>query len=309
MANKINNTNKFAIMVDTGCDLPQELMAEYGIETLPITFNLNGTEHTKGYWQETSAKEFYDALRNGGIAKTAQINPDAFAALFTEYAKQGRDLLFITLSSGLSGTYQSSQIALQEVKEAYPDCNIYTVDSISATVGIGLLADLAAKKRSAGFTAGETAAWLEEKKHSCIGLFTVDDLMYLHRGGRLGKLSAIAGSVLKVKPLLNLTPTGTLAVKDKARGRKAALALLTEQFKRSIKPETALDTVYITHTDCRDEADELAEMLKSAANIQNVRVVMMGPVIGAHVGPGALIVLFEGDMTRDEYEAAFYGAK
>ena len=311
--NPISDKGAFSIMVDTSCDLPPEFIAENGIEKLPITFDLEfdsvRKEHNEGYWQEISAKEFYDALRNGGVAKTAQINPETFNILFTEYAKQGRDLLFITLSGGLSGTYQSSQIALQEVKETYPDCNIYTVDSISASVGIGLLADLAVQKRNAGASVKETAAWLEQRKHNCLGLFTVDDLMYLHRGGRLNKLSAIAGSVLKLKPLLNLTPAGTLAVKDKARGRKAAVQLLAEQFERSVNPETALDTVYVAHTDCDGEAQALAEMLKERANIQKVVVMMMGPVIGAHVGPGALIVLFESTLTRDEYEDKFYNKK
>jgi len=311
--NPISTEKNFTIMTDTSCDLPVAFIKEHGIEKLPITFDLDGRAHSEGYWQEISGKDFYDALRNGGVAKTSQINPETFTMIFKEYAKQGRDLLLVMLSSGLSGTYQSAQIALQDVKEIYPDCNIYPVDSISASVGVGLLTELAAKKRDAGSSAKETAAYLEEKKHSCMGLFTVDDLMYLHRGGRLGKLSAIAGSVLKIKPVLNLAPDGTLALKDKTRGRKASLELLTEQLKRSVnldnELDAELDTVYISHTDCEDDANTLAEMVKASVNVNKVEVMLMGPVIGAHVGPGAIVLLFEGNMTRNEYEARFYGSK
>lgn len=293
-------------MIDTSCDLPDEYIAQNNIKKLPITFDLDGASHNEGYWRDITAKSFYDVLRKGGVAKTAQINPETFAALFTDYAKRGEGLIFLILSSGLSGTYQSAQIALREVKERYPECDIYPVDSISASVGIGLLTDLAVKKRADGLSVTETADYLEGLKHRCLGLFTVDDLMYLHRGGRLSKLSAIAGSMLSIKPVLNLTPTGTLAVKDKVRGRKASLELLTEQLKRSINENTVLDTVYIAHTDCEDEALLLAEMVRATVSVRNITVMMMGPIIGAHVGPGALILLFEADMTRDEYEARFY---
>jgi len=297
----------FTIVVDSNCDLPQDYLEEHGIEVMPMPFELDGVPHNQGYWQEVSGKEFYDALRNGSVAKTSQINPIAFVTAFTEYAQQGKDALFILLSSGLSNTVNSAQMALQEVRDAYPDCQVHVVDSISATVGHGLLAMLAAKKRTEGFSVADTAAWLEKKKHSCIGVFTVDDLMYLHRGGRLSKLSAVAGSVLGIKPVLNLAPDGTLALKDKARSRKAALKLLTSQLKRSISPDTTLNTVLISHTDCLEDAEILAGMVEEAVSVRQVIIVMMGPVIGAHLGPGAVTLLFEADMKREEYESKFYG--
>jgi DegV family protein with EDD domain len=156
-------------------------------------------------------------------------------------------------------------------------------------------------------TASETARWLDEKKHSCFSLFTVNDLMYLHRGGRLSKLSAVAGSIIGIKPLLNVSPDGTLTLKDKARGRRGALKTLVNQLKRSLNPGTNLDTVVISHSDCRDDAETLAGMVRSAVNLREAIVVMMGPVIGAHVGPGAVALFFEADMTRGEYESRFYG--
>lgn len=292
----------FTIVVDTSCDLSPEYIKEHNIEVMPIPFVLDGVEHNQGYWQEVSDKDFYNALRNGGTAKTSQINPDTFVKSFTEYAKQDKDVLYIILSSGLSATYQSSQIALEEVKESYPDCNIYTVDSLSATSLNGWLAMMAVKKREEGLSAEETANWLEERKHHIFGFFTVDDLMYLHRGGRLSKLSAVGGSLLGIKPLLAIKPDGTLALKDKVRGREAALELMVSHLKQSITPNAVLDTVFINHTDCEDGALKLAEMVRAAVNVRHVNILMLGPVIGAHVGPGTVILSFEADMTREEYK-------
>ncbi|MCL2703560.1 MAG: metalloregulator ArsR/SmtB family transcription factor [Defluviitaleaceae bacterium] len=298
-----NMMKPFSIVVDTSCDLPPDYLKEHGIEVIPIPFTLDDVQHNSGGWQEISGKDFYNALRNGGIAKTTQINPDAFIGSFTEYAKQGRDALFILLSGGLSGTYQSSMIALNEVRDSYPDCNIYPVDGMCATALNGLLAMIAVQKREEGYSAEETAALLEEKRHSIFGLFTVDDLMYLHRGGRLSKLSAIGGSLLGIKPVLNMQPDGTLALKDKVRGRTAAFKLMVNQLKQSVSSDRELDTVFITHTDCGDDAQKLAEMVKAAVNVRRVVVILMCPVIGAHVGPGTVTLIFEASITRSEFEA------
>jgi len=298
--------NSFKIFIDSNCDLPPEYIVEHDIEIIPIPFDLDGVAHDTGDWQKISGKEYYDALRSGSIARTSQINIESFVRVFTEYAKQGIDLLFLILSGKLSNTYQNSMIALKEVKEVYPDCNIYPIDSINATTGHGLLTMLVVKKREEGLSVQETAAWLEKKKHSCLGFFTVDDLMYLHRGGRLSKFSAIAGSVLGFKPVLNFAPDGSLCLKDKVRGREAAMKLMISQSKRCIDPATTLDTVLITHTDCADDAEIFAEMIKSAIDVRQVIIMMMGPVIGAHLGPGAVTIVFEADMTREEYESKYY---
>ena len=301
--------HSFTIFVDSNCDLPAEYMAEHDIHVLPIPFDLDGKPNPGGYWQDISGKEFYDSLRHGGVSKTSQVNPETFFSLFTEYAGQNKPALFIALSSGLSGTYGGAVLALQEVKETYPECDIHVVDSIFASSGHGLAVMLAVKKRDEGWSAGETAALLEEKKHRYFGLFTVEDLMYLHRGGRLSKLSAIAGSMLKIRPILNLAPDGTLALKEKAQGRKASMKLMVSQLQRSIKPDTVMDVVVVNHTDCLEDAQILAGMVKEAVNVREVLVMFMGPVIGTHLGPGALTLIFEADMTRAEYEAAFYGKK
>jgi len=296
----------FTIVVDTSCDLSPEYIREKGIETLPIPFVLDGVEYNDGYWQNITGKEFYDALRNGGSAVTSQINPDSFLKVFNGFAKQGKDALFIGLSGNLSATYQNSLIALAETRESFQGCKIFSIDSISATTVNGLLAILAVNKREEGLSAEETAAWLEEKKHRTIGIFTVDDLMYLHRGGRLSKLSAVGGSILGIKPILGLLPDGSLALKEKVRGREAALKLMAGNMARSIPPGVTLDTVHISHTDCEEYALQLAGMVKDAVSVRNIEIILMGPVIGAHVGPGTVTLVFEADITREEYEERFY---
>ena len=298
--------SSFTILVDTNTDLPQEYIDQHNIEIIPIPFNIDGIQHSGGRWQEITEEGFYDALRKGSSAGTALINPEEYINVFTEYASHGKALLVLTLSSGLSGTYQNSVIALEDVRSRYPECEIYTVDSLNAAGGAGLITMLAVNKRNEGLSAGETAAWLEKKRNSCFSLFTVDDLMYLHRGGRLNKLSAVAGSIIGIKPLLNVAPDGTLKLKDKARGRKGSLATLFKQMKRSLNADTKLNTVIISHSDCYSDAESLADMVRLAYEVNEVVVTMMGPVIGAHVGPGCVALFFEADMARDVYEGKFY---
>jgi DegV family protein with EDD domain len=297
-----NIMKPFTIVVDTSFDLSPEFIKKHNIGVMPITFTLDDKEHKQGYWQEISAKEFYESLKKGGIAKTAQTNPDYFVKSFTEYAERGEDVLYLILSSGLSATYQSSQIALTEIKEKYPDCNIHTVDGLSATALNNVLAMMAVEKREKGLSVSETAAFLEKKKHYVFGFVTVDDLMFLHRGGRLSKLSAIGGSILGVKPIINVQPDGTLKLKDKARGREAAFRAIVSQLERSINPDTTLDTVVICHCDCEGDAKKLADIVKSTVKVNNVEIHILGPVVGAHIGPGGIALSFVADITREEYE-------
>ena len=298
--------SSFTIVVDTNCDLPAEYIEKHGIEIIPMPFELDGVPHNQGYWQEISGEEFYSTLRKGGVAKTSQINPDTFVSIFASYAEQGRDALFLLLSNGLSNTFGCAQIALREIKETYPDCGIHIVDTISATVGHGFLAMMSVQKRGEGMSASETAAWLEVRKQYCIGIFTVNDLMYLHRGGRLSKLSAIAGSALGIKPLLNIGSDGTLSLKDKARSKKAAMEMMVNRLKQCIDLDIGLDYVMISHTDCIEDAQILIDMIKSSVKTREVVCELMGPVIGAHLGPGSIVLLFEANISREEYERKFY---
>ena len=302
--------SKYTIMVDTSYDLPQEYITENDLRIIPIPFHLNGETHEDGRWQDISDVDFYKALADGGVAGTTLINPETFTEAFTEYAKKDEELLVILLSSGLSGTAQNAVMALNDVKETYPNCNIHVVDGLNAAGGTGLVTALAVNKRAEGLSAKETAEWLETKRHSCFSLFTVDDLMYLHRGGRLSKLQAVAGSIIGIKPLLNVHPDGTLKLKDKARGRKAALETLVNQMARSLHPDTkSLGTVVISHSNCIEDAEKVADMVRAKVDVKDMYLVMMGPVIGAHVGPGCIALFFEADMDRPTYEEKFYSKK
>jgi len=298
--------SSFKILTDTSYDLPQDYIDKNELDIIPIPFHLNGVTHEDGRWKDISDVDFYKALADGGVAGTTLINPEAFVQVFTEYAKNDEEVLCISLSGGLSGTAQNAVIALNEVKETYPNCKIYPVDGFNAAGGTGLITILAVNKRAEGLSAEETAKWLEEKRHSCLSLFTVDDLMYLHRGGRLSKLQAVAGSIIGIKPLLNVHPDGTLKLKDKARGRKAALETLVSQMMRSLNPDTKLDTIVISHSNCLEDAEILAEQIRAAVEVKEIFLVMMGPVVGAHVGPGCIALFFEADMDRPTYEEKFY---
>ena len=301
--------SKFSIMVDTSCDLSQEYLDKHSIKTVPIMFNLDGVEHKGGRWQEISDAAFYDALGSGSSAGTTLINQETFREIFTDYAERGEELLAILLSGGLSGTYQNAVLALEEVKEKYPDCKIFVLDSFNAAGGVGIVTIEAVNKRAEGASLEETGKWLEERRHRCLSLFTVDDLMYLHRGGRLSKVQAVAGSIIGIKPLLNVHPDGTLKLKDKARGRKAALERLVAQMKRSLNPDTELGAIVVSHSNCREDAETLVELIKKDTKVDEVFIEMMGPVIGCHVGPGCIALFFVADMDRPEYEAKFYSKK
>ncbi|MCL1790866.1 MAG: DegV family protein [Peptococcaceae bacterium] len=299
----------FSIVADSSCDLPPEYIRKHGIEILPMPYDLDGQSHDLGYWQEITPEKYYAALRGGSVAKTTLINFNLFMTAFTRLAEQGRDALFFILSSGLSSTFQNAEMALREVKEKYPDSNIYVIDSINASIGHGMLVRLAVKKREEGLSAGESADWIEKKKHQCFAFFSVDDLMYLHRGGRLSKLSAVAGSALNLKPILNIAPDGSLALKDKVRGRKMALKHLVSQIERSMDSGGSLGPIFITHTDCEEDAQTLALMIKETLGMLEIEIMMLGPIIGAHLGPGAIAVTCEAAMTREVFEKKFYNKK
>jgi len=296
--------SEFTIMIDTGCDISEDYIKENNLVVMPISFQLDGASHDEGGWQEISSSEFYNKLRGGSTTSTTLINPERFKEKFSEFAERSEAVLYISLSSALSGTYQNSLLAIEDVKEKYPNCNICSVDSINASAGIWSVVLLAVKKRKEGATLEETAKYLEEKKNSCFALFTVDDLMHLHRGGRVSKLQAVAGSMLGVKPLLHVSPIGKLEKTGKARGRKGALVDLTGQMKNALDPGTkSLDSVVIGHGDCEEDAKTTLDLVKALYEVKESYIVTIGPVIGAHSGPGTIALFFEGDMTREAYEA------
>jgi len=292
----------FNLLVDSSCDLPQDIVKEVDIHMVPMTFNLGGKDYTEDYWQSITPDEFYTRIKNGEKSSTTLLTREKCRELFSSHAEKGKDVLFICISGKLSGTFDNAVGGAVDTMEAYPERRVRVVDSILATMGHGLLALSAAMKGDSGLSVDEAANYLDEAKHKHYAFFTVDDLMFLHAGGRLSKISAIAGSLLGVKPVLWMDPEGFLKLRDKTRGRKASLEWLVDCMAKCVEPEKKLDYVTIAHGNCIADGEYVKELVEKRFNVGRVVLTMLGAVIGSHSGPGTLALFFEGGITRSEFE-------
>lgn len=284
--------NDFVIITDSGCDLPVDLMKEWDVRCLDLTFRFE--EENKEYGNgDMPTKEFYDRMRQGGVAKTAAINLDTFKNAFEAELKQGRDVLYVGFSSGLSATYHSSTLAAEELNEEYPDHRVVTVDTLAASAGQGMLVWLAADTKKKGGSLEETAAAVENHKLNLAHWFTVDDLEYLKRGGRVSPAVAFVGGLLGIKPILHVDDEGHLIKVDTVRGRKAALKALADKYKE-LACCPGESPIYICNADCAADVEMLKDLLDDACGCDVDLVVDIGPVIGAHSGPGTIAVFFLG---------------
>lgn len=284
--------SNYVIFTDSAADIKPELLNKWGVSFISLTFRFEGDD--KEYSNnEISASDFYARMREGGIAKTAAINPETFAKAFEEILSRGNDILYIGFSSGLSTTYNSAKIAMDELKEKYPERKMLAVDTLAASAGQGMLVYMAVEKKNSGADIEETAQYIEDVKLKLCHWFTVDDLVYLKRGGRVSPTVAFVGNLLGIKPVLHVDNEGHLINMFKVRGRKAAIAALAEKLG-----ELALDkkggTVYISHGDCMNDVKALEEILKKNYGAKVDIVADVGPVIGAHSGPGTLALFFVG---------------
>lgn len=282
----------YVIFTDSGCDLPVDVMKDWGVECLDLTFHFEGEEKEYGNG-DMPTKVFYDRMRDGGAAKTAAINMDTFKNAFGEHLKQGRDVLYIGFSSGLSATYHSSTLAAEELREEYPDHRVVTVDTLAASAGQGMLVHLAVEKKKAGGTMEEVARLVEDERLNLAHWFTVDDLEYLKRGGRVSPAVAFVGGLLGIKPVLHVDNEGHLIKRCTVRGRKAALKALADKYMELAR-EPGAGPVYICNADCAGDVAALKGMLRDACGVDVDLVVDIGPVIGAHSGPGTIAVFFLG---------------
>ena len=280
----------YKIITDSCCDLIEQQYNELGVVSAPLTVLYNGESHNN-FSDPAAVKAFYDELRGGVTASTAAVNPEGWSVLMEEALKNGEDVLVITFSSGLSTTYQSAVIAGKELQEVYPDRKIYVVDSLCAALGQGMLVYLAAHKQKEGMDIDALHTWVEENKLHICHWVTVDDLSHLKRGGRISATTALVGTMLNIKPIIYVDNDGHLINTSKVRGRKAAMELLANKLG-----ETAIDkeTVFIGHGDCPEDAAALEAILKEKHGVKNVITGYVGPVIGAHTGPGVLVVFFLG---------------
>ena len=284
--------NPYVIITDSSCDLPQSVVAEYGLEVVQLSVSLDGGAPTPN--NELDIKAFYAQLRAKARATTSAVNPDAFAGVFEKYLSQGTDVLYLGFSSGLSGTCNAGFVAARELSEKYPDRKCLVVDTLCASLGQGLLVVLAAKKKAEGATIEQVRDFAESTKLNLTHLFTVDDLFFLKRGGRVSALTAVAGSALGIKPLLHVDDAGHLIKTGIKRGRTPSINALCERMKE-IAIDPAEQLVFISHGDCEEEANYLAEKIKAEMGVkQPILVSHVGPVIGAHSGPGTMALFFIG---------------
>ena len=280
----------YQIITDSCCDLTEAQLQQLQVSCANLTVLYKGENH-RNFSDPTAVKAFYDELREGVTATTAAANPDDWASLMLPALKEGRDVLVITFSSGLSTTYQSAVIAAKDLQEEYPDRTINVVDSLCAALGQGLLVHHACRKRDEGMSIGDLTAWLEAHKKNVCHWVTVDDLTHLKRGGRISAATALVGTMLNVKPIIHVDNDGHLINCAKVRGRKAAMEYLAKKFAET---STDFDTVFIGHGDCPEDAAALEALLREKHDIKEITTGYVGPVIGAHTGPGVLVVFFMG---------------
>lgn len=286
--------NQFAIITDSGADLPKYLADELDVAVLPLHFTIKGKEYADlPDRRDMEPHELYDLLRQGEMGKTSALNANDYIEIMTPILEAGQDILVIAFSSGLSTTYQSSVIAVEELKEKYPDRQICTVDTLAASLGQGLLVWYASKMRSEGKSLEEVRSWLEENKLNLAHWFTVDDLNHLKRGGRVSATTALVGTMLSIKPVLHVDNEGHLISMSKARGRAASLKALVDKMEATaIDP--ANQTVFISHGDSEEDAKKVAAMVKERFGVETKVIDYVGPVIGCHAGPGVIALFFLG---------------
>lgn len=283
--------NPYQIITDSCCDFPSGQYAQLGLSVVPLTVIYQGTAHADA--NGDCLKTLYDGMRIGEKASTSAVNPQRWASTMEKHLSRGLDVLAMCFSSGLSTTYQSAVIAAEELREQYPDRKIFVVDTLCASMGQGLLVWYACQKRDAGISLEELYGWLEENKLHLCHWFTVDDLMHLKRGGRVSTTTALVGTMLQIKPVLHVDDEGHLINMAKSRGRKAALEALADKFGQ-LGEGFDNRTIAISHGDCLEEAQQLAEILKERYGVEQILMSYVGAVIGSHAGPGTIALFFMG---------------
>lgn len=287
----------FVIMTDSCCDLPKEYIFDNNIPFAMLPFSYNGREYLDDLGQTVSQKQFFDDLRAGALPNTSQANSESFYKIFKEAAELHKDVVYIGVSSGLSGTYNSANIGKVATLEEFPETRIYIVDVLTASLGQGLMVKKAVEMKNEGFTAEQIAHEIEKNVQNLNTYITVDDLSFLKRGGRISAAAATLGLVLHIKPILTLNHEGRVIPLLKIRGRKKSLTKLAELVAEKIKdPET--QTIAICHGDCYEDAVRLKEEIEAKVKVKEVLIHFIGPVVGRFSGPGGMGVFFIGEKRQ-----------
>lgn len=289
---------KFIIISDSGADLPNEIIQQYqnDLYVIPMELELDG----KNYFsysdeREITNKEFYQKLREGKISKTSQINTYRFIEIFETYLKQDFDIIYLGFSSGLSGTFNSSVIAKEELLTKYSDAKITCIDSLCASLGEGLLCYLGLKQKIAGASYDEVVKFYQNTLMNISHLFTVEDLKFLSRGGRISKTTALIGTIASIKPLMHVTNEGKLTAYGKCIGRKNSLKKLVEKMMQTID-KTNDATIAISHGDCLEDLEYVISLIKEQYSPKEIITSYIGPTIGSHSGPGTIAIFYLGSQ-------------
>lgn len=284
--------NKYAITSDTTCDLPENYISQNEIGIIPLYYNIDDIVY--GDEKKMSPHDFYNEMRNGKMPTTMACNPDTAEKCFRKYLDKGMDILHIAFSSGLSSSYNTAAVTANELASEYPDNKIIVIDSKSASLGEGLMVYKAVCNRNNGMNLDDNARWLEDNKLHFCHQFTVDDLHHLHRGGRVSKATAIIGTMINVKPVLHVDDEGHLISLSNVRGRKKALNTLINNMEASMNGYEN-DIVFISHGDCLEDANYVADKIKERFGIKNFIINYVCPTVGAHSGPGTVALFFMGE--------------
>ena len=284
---------EFKILTDSCSNLPDEMIEKAGIEILPLTFMVDGVQYQSYLKGETSnLQQFYEMMREGKVITTSLPNLTDSEKLIREQLEQGFDVLYLGFSSGLSGTFNAIELLMSQLAGEYPDRKLYAVDTLAASMGEGLLVWHAYKLQESGARIEEVRDWVEDHKLHLAHWFTVDDLMFLFRGGRVSRTSAWAGTLLSIKPVMHVDDEGHLIPLDKVRGRKKSIDALVKHMDQTGDKPIADQTIFISHGDCIDDANYLADIIRQRYDAKDIVINYVDPVIGAHSGPGTLALFF-----------------
>lgn len=284
---------KFAIVIDSGCDMPKEYLEEHGVECVKLGFMMNDVNYEGEDGQPIDPKDFYKILRDGAMPTTYQVTAEQAKLHVEPLLKEGKDVLILTFSSGLSGTAGSFAVAAKELSESYPDRKIVVVDSLCASMGEGLFLDYVIKKADSGASLDETAEYAEGLKLHICHYFTVDNLFHLKRGGRVSAATAIVGSILKIKPVMHVDDNGKLVAIGKVIGRKKALNAIVEKLFESMDMDEN-DPIFISHGDCIEDVEYVKGLILERKPNVEIKVHYVGAVIGTHSGAGTVALFCKG---------------
>lgn len=282
----------YVITVNSTVDLPKEWLEERHVPVIPLKYTIDGETYTD--MEGLSAKEFFDKLREGKMSTTSQVNPEEAASMLEPFLKEGKDILHLGFSSGLSGTLNSMKIAGEMLQEKYPEAKVIVIDTLCACLGEALLLYKALQQKEKGMNIDELAQWVEDNKlHICHNV-TVDDLHHLQRGGRISKTTAVLGTLVQIKPIIHMDDNGKLQVIGKERGRKRSLNKIVDMAVEQSKGWDN-DIIMITHGDCIKDAEYVAKLVREKMGIDNILINNIGTVIGSHTGPGVVAVFCIGN--------------